>query len=588
MPAFARVRTLLATPKMPRVVAAITALLLLPSIFTGLQADDYLHWLRASGAVPYGSRFDVFDFCDGTKSTIDFLKAGGMAGWWVLPGFSLRFFRPLSSFTHFVDYNYWPGAPWLMHAENLVITAALAALGAVLYRRLLATRWIAGLAALLYALDPGHGISGWIASRNTVLAPAFGVGALILHDRWRRDAWSPGAALGPLLFALGLLSGEAAVATLGYVVAYALCLDAARPRARLLAVLPYVGVTAAWQVVYRVVGYGASGSGLYLDPGRQPLRFLAEAPLRAVALLVGQLATPPADVLTVLPPAGKVALLVWGLFFLAAFGWLVGPLLARDRTARFFALGAILALAPICATFASNRLLLFVGIGAMGLLAQLVGSVALGLEEAPAASASRAARLRAWAGRFLVVPGVVLRLVLGPVLFVVVALLLPILGHYVDAASVDVPRQRDLHGRTVVVVNAPDLVVALYRFVLPVDGTADTLVVGRLLSLTPGPVRLVRTGPRVLTLRSDGDLLSAPTAGLVRDDVHRMTVGDTFDDVGLTVHVDAVAATGRAQAATFELASALEDPRYYWVAWDNGRFVPFTPPAVGAEVLLGR
>jgi hypothetical protein len=31
----------------------------------------------------------------------------------------------------------------------------------------------------------------------------------------------------------------------------------------------------------------------------------------------------------------------------------------------------------------------------------------------------------------------------------------------------------------------------------------------------------------------------------------------------------------------------LEDAGLYWIAWDKGRFVRFTPPPLGAEVRLG-
>ena len=40
----------------------------------------------------------------------------------------------------------------------------------------------------------------------------------------------------------------------------------------------------------------------------------------------------------------------------------------RDRTARFLALGMIFGLLPSTGTFPANRLLTFVGFGAMGLL----------------------------------------------------------------------------------------------------------------------------------------------------------------------------------------------------------------------------
>ena len=47
------------------------------------------------------------------------------------------------------------------------------------------------------------------------------------------------------------------------------------------------------------------------------------------------------------------------------------PLIMRDRVARFWGLGALLSLIPIAAVGPENRLLGFVGLGSMALLAQL-------------------------------------------------------------------------------------------------------------------------------------------------------------------------------------------------------------------------
>jgi hypothetical protein len=50
------------------------------------------------------------------------------------------------------------------------------------------------------------------------------------------------------------------------------------------------------------------------------------------------------------------------------------PLLRRSATARFWGGGMALALVPACATLPANRLLFFVGLGGMGLLAEFLTS----------------------------------------------------------------------------------------------------------------------------------------------------------------------------------------------------------------------
>ena len=64
--------------------------------------------------------------------------------------------------------------------------------------------------------------------------------------------------------------------------------------------------------------------------------------------------------------------------FLTLLFAVLSPLLRREPVARFWALGMVLSLIPICATFPMDRLLFFVGLGAAGLLAQFL-AVAFGV-----------------------------------------------------------------------------------------------------------------------------------------------------------------------------------------------------------------
>src|SRR5437763_1955506 len=82
--------------------------------------------------------------------------------------------------------------------------------------------------------DDAHGIVvSWIANRNAVLAAAFGFGALLLHDRAVRESDRRARIAAPVLFAVALLAGEAALATLGYLAAHAVWMQKDRWTARL-------------------------------------------------------------------------------------------------------------------------------------------------------------------------------------------------------------------------------------------------------------------------------------------------------------------------------------------------------------------
>ena len=101
-----------------------------------------------------------------------------------------------------------------------------------------------------------------------------------------------------------------------------------------LSLLPALTVTLVWRFAYQAMDYGALQTGLYLDPGREPLRFLAVALVRAPLLLVGQLGWPDAEVWEILSPAARPIFYTaaWG--FLAVAAIFLGPLVARSREAR--------------------------------------------------------------------------------------------------------------------------------------------------------------------------------------------------------------------------------------------------------------
>ena len=94
--------------------------------------------------------------------------------------------------------------------------------------------------------------------------------------------------------------------------------------------------------------------------------FLMRAPL----LLADQLAVPPTTIVLFLPSAIVMTLLVWAVVLLIILLIALLPLMRRDRIARFWAVGMILCLPPVCTTMPHSRVLLFAGLGGMGLVAQ--------------------------------------------------------------------------------------------------------------------------------------------------------------------------------------------------------------------------
>jgi hypothetical protein len=563
----------LSSPRAPLAIAVVTALLYAPSLFTGLQIDDYFHHvvldpkLRLPGMV--GAPWDAFTFVADDPAARQALRDHAYGPWWASPDLALSFFRPLSSLTHALDHAAWPGRPWIMHIESLFLYGALVAAAGAVYRRVLGAGWIATLAVALYALDDAHAMPvAWIANRNALLAAAFGVLALLAHDRARRDGSRSAAVIGPTALALALCSGESAVGIWGYLIAYAVVLDPAPRARRWVALAPYAVVTIAWRLAYRALGHGVRGSGLYLDPAVSPLAFAKAALVRAPVLLASQLGVVPSDATDFVPTPARVALLVLAVALLAFVGWAIASLLRRDPNAQFFALGLVLSIGPSCAVFPMDRLLLLAGLGGMGLVAIVVGEVARARRQAPR-------RMRALAGGLLLAHAA-----LGPLLVLPRSLTPALLGRLTDRALRSAPSDAAIAGQTVAVVNAIDVLTTCYLPVRPLVFGAPAPRRVRSLGVSAVPLRATRVDATTLRLRAREGLFGTPTDPMVRDD-RPFGRGERHELLGMRVEIIDVTADGRPAEILYRFDVPLEDPSLRWITWHAGRFVAYRPPALG-------
>ena len=380
-------------------VSALAGILLtLPALWTGFAQDDHFFLMVFKGSPGFEvvdlSPLETFSFSKGDPAQRAELLERGLLPWWSAENWKLNFWRPLSSLSTWIDYLVFGESAWIMHLHSLLLYGILIAIAAVLYRRWIAPRWAAGVAALAFALDSGHAIPvTWLAMRNAVLAMLFGLLVLAAHDRWRRtraegQAGTLHAALAILWLALALLSGESAVAVGGYLAAYALFLDPihavdgptrswlARCTRAFVALLPYLAVVVIWRGVYSGLGYGSEGSGLYIDPVADPVEFLWRLPANLAVLLLGMLALPDAALWALGPAPVAAAQLAAAVVFLAVFGWTIVPLLRKSAVARFMLVGSLLAAVPGCATLPMDRLMMYASFGGLGLVALLLADMA--------------------------------------------------------------------------------------------------------------------------------------------------------------------------------------------------------------------
>ncbi len=487
------------------IVAAVGVLLCISSLWLGLQNDDYILRLVLSDPPlePEWTRSpaDAFTFINGDEDLIRYAIESGRLPWWTNPRLRLAFFRPVTSITHWIDFNVWPDLPWLMHLQSLLWFAGAIAAAALLYRRLLVPAWIAGLAALLFAIDDAHGMPAvWLANRNASIGVFFGLAALIAHDRWRRHGWRPGAYLAPLALLLGLLGGEIALAAGGYLLAYALFLDRGSWSRRLVSLVPGVVAGFAWWVAYRSLGYGAFGSGVYIDPGISPVVF-AHAVIERLPMLFSGLWALPSGLGLMLSQSATHVLWLITVGLMGVITMLLLPLLKREPVARFFALGMVLSLLPACATFPDDRLLYFAGFGGMGLLALFMTAVWRRVDWVPTS------RLRKLPLTVAVWFFVFIHLVFSPLALATTAHKVGMFGTIISRAAESLPSDPGVGEQTVLIVNTPSVFFSIYGPLM--QGLEGHTIPNRTLTLGSGiyPTTISRPAPNVLSIRPSGGYL---------------------------------------------------------------------------------
>ncbi len=577
-------RAALTSRYLPWGAALLAVVLTLPALTVGWVVDDHFHRAAMLGSRAFGdfvdSPMDLFRFLDGDPERTWRMVDRGFLPWWTYTGIKACFWRPLTVLTHWLDYRLWPDSAVLMHLHSLLWFGAAVAAVALLYRRLMGATWIAGAAAVLYAIDDAHGMPvGFLANRNVLLATVFGVWALIVHDRWRRGGWRAGVIFGPLLLALSLLAKEAGIAVCAYLAAYAVFLDHGRWWRRGAVLLPYVVVVVIWRAIWSGLGYGVAEAGFYIDPLGEPWRFVIAVVERLPVLLLGQWAAPPAELSIVLNPRQMVWLWWPAVVFVTLLAVVVWPVLRQDRLARFWALGMILAVIPACATFPADRLLFFVGIGAMGLLAQLLATIF-------AKSAPRP-RTRAWR-----VPAVSLG-VLFLLLHVAVApAALPLRAAYpvgpkwFDQFYVQVEVDAPIENQDVILVNPPSIMHTAY---FPIQQEARGQPVPRRMRVLASGLQNVavhRRDERTLIIRPEKGFLSWVFELLFRGEERALALGERIEMTGLTIEITELTADQRPAEVAFRFAVPLEDASLCWLCWQDGVFRPFVPPAVGETIEL--
>lgn len=371
-------------------VMAIGLALRWSSLHAPMALDDWDHYAMLHGVYPVELHpLDLFNFVPDDAAARDALLETGRLPWFASPNLHLSVLRPLASALVYVDYVWLDGQHhvWRLHVHSyLWWLFLLAGAAAVLFRALPFAA--ATLALLLYTIDDAHTWpAAWIASRSQFVSVGFVLWAL--WATMKAQQGSPRMRPVALGFgALGLLAGEHALSPLAYLAAFELLGASGTLGARMRRTLPWVLLGVGFIAAHAWLGYGASGSSVYITPLSDPARFLSWSLLRALKLFAECGFGVPADWWSIWPAwqlvffiHSRFALLgispelqqvQWGAGFatlvLAVAGcvWLSSARARQSedqRGVRWLLIGALLSIAPLTATEAMSRLTVAPGFG---------------------------------------------------------------------------------------------------------------------------------------------------------------------------------------------------------------------------------
>jgi hypothetical protein len=240
----------------------------------------------------------------------------------------------------------------------------------------------------------------------------------------------------------------------------------------------------------------------------------------------------------------------------------------------------LLSLPLACTTVPHSRLLSFVGIGAMGLLAQWVGGMVT--------KAGWLLNRRRWLmlARPMLVFLLAVHLVLAPLLLAMNARSAAFAEPYIQTPMEHVSLGAAVAEQDLVILNHPLVFYAHYFLtVRALAGQSEPRSV-RVLAPGDGALTVRRPDAMTLCLRPANGFLHSPFDRVFRGLDHPLQVGEKVTLDRMAVTILELTADGRPAEARFSFGVPLEDLSLSWLRWDSGGFVPFRPPMVGDSLVL--
>ncbi|HEX6244298.1 MAG TPA: hypothetical protein VFZ61_25450, partial [Polyangiales bacterium] len=558
--------------------------MLLTSSYLALSGtgDDDFHAVaaRANGQLPSVHReaWDLFAFA--TPATNQAMVEDGIFPWWTDPQLTIAFYRPLSSLTTWLDHRFWPERPALMHLHSMLWFALLLGSVTLVYRALSLSSRHAALALFFYAVDDARSMPvAWLAQRNALIALAPAFLSLLAHHRFRQTGRARFALLGVTALAVGFQGGESALSVCGYLIAYALTFDEKGTLARrLLALWPYLTTVVLWRIVYVMLERGAMNSGIYIDPGRDPLVFLRHLCVRLPVLLLGQFALPFSDLWEAYPLIAswlRPTVLCMAVLVLYGLWTLLRPLLREHKLLRFWLVGCVLATIPVCGVHPEDRMLTATSLGSAQLIASFVLSVL------DASYPRRSLVVLSSGALLLVIHGLFAPLTLPLRSFDIYAM-----ERLMRHSDRSIPHGPQAKQQTVVLINPPVDVFAIYFSVYRASRQLELPGHLRWLATGESELEVARVDEHSLKLRPALGYLATATQLMFRRPDRPITSDQIIRLDGVSYQVTEQTSDGRPAELLVRFDRPLESPEFRWLQWGKHEYVPFTLPAVGQRVVL--
>jgi hypothetical protein len=260
--------------------------------------------------------------------------------------------------------------------------------------------------------------------------------------------------------------------------------------------------------------------------------------------------------------------------------WLAPALFAAALLGGEAALGAVLSLLPMCATYPMDRLLVFAGVGAMA-------TVALALARWREGGLALLARPRRLLATAVVLALVLVHVVLAPLLLPLRVLAVGFMAQMGDRLEASVPKDETVRGKSLVILSSAAEMTTfppwMQRQVSGVPRPARMRVLASCFS----KLSVSRPDATTLRVRPERGFLDNEWLRMVRGPSRPFRTGDEVVLSDVRVRVRSVTADGRPAEVDFTFGVPLEDPSLLWRRLEGGgTLVPWSPPAVGESEVL--